>query len=97
MKRTFGNCLLLDFGRTLDDVVRMSTEDTLEIERFDCNETKSGLVQISYEGKTVTTLSGKDAQRFLVKIAACDTRGRQLLMAKATGHFKHGNERGSKP
>lgn len=97
MKRTFDICPLLDFGHALDDVVRMSTEDTLEIERFDCNQTKSGLVQISYEGKTVTTLSGKDAQRFLVKIAACDARGHQLLIAKATGHFKHGNERGSKP
>ncbi|MFT6434813.1 MAG: hypothetical protein ACJAVI_002863 [Candidatus Azotimanducaceae bacterium] len=71
--------------------------DSLGIDRFDCNETKSGLVQISYEGKTVATLSGQGAQRYLVKIGACDARGRQLLMAKATGHFKHGNERGYKP
>ena len=74
----------------------MSAGDSLGINRFDCNETKSGLVQISYGGKTVTMLSGKDAQRFLVKIGACDARGHQLLMAKATGHFKHGNERGYK-
>jgi len=75
----------------------MSTEDRLESERFDYTETRSGLVQISYLGKIVTTLAGKDARRFITKIDAGDSRQCQLLMAKATGHFKHGNERPIKP
>ena len=75
----------------------MSTEDKLESERFDYTETKNGLVQISYLGKIVTTLAGKDASRFISKIDSRDSRECQLLMARATGHFKHGNERSSKP
>ena len=75
----------------------MSLEDRLEKDRFDFRETKNGLVQISYKGRTVTTLTGKEAQRFVAKISGRTSRECQLLMAKATGHFKHGNERGSKP
>ena len=54
---------------------------------------KQGQIFIAWRGKTVTTLSGKEAERFLVRIAGCDDRGAQLVMAKATGNFKHGNER----
>ena len=71
--------------------------DPLDEERFTFQESKGGLVQIAFCGKTVTRLTGKLASRFLNKVAACDARGQQLLMAKATGHFKHGNERGVKP
>jgi len=74
----------------------VNTEDRVENDRFDYIETKSGLVQISYLGKTVTTLAGKEAHRFLSKIDSGDGRQRQLLMAKATGHFKHGNERATR-
>jgi hypothetical protein len=70
--------------------------DPLDEERFTFQETKGGLVQIAFNGKTVTRLTGKLARRFLNKIAICDARGRQLVMAKATGHFKHGNERSVK-
>ena len=70
---------------------------SLSIERFECKETKSGRVQISEEGKTVVRLSGKETQLFLIKIAIRDARGRQVLMAIASGHFKHASERGSKP
>ncbi|MEP4485125.1 hypothetical protein [Marinobacter alexandrii] len=71
-------------------------DNPLDEERFTFQETKDGLVQIAFHGKTVTRLSGKLAHRFLNKIATCDPRERQLLMAKATGHFKHGNERSAK-
>ncbi|MEM7098978.1 MAG: hypothetical protein AAF541_12025 [Pseudomonadota bacterium] len=67
--------------------------DTLADEPFDYQETKSGLVQIAYKGKTVTTLKGKEAQKFLDKTRGQDVRAAQLAMAKATGHFKRGNER----
>lgn len=71
--------------------------DPLDEERFAYQEARSGLVQISFQGRIVTRLSGQDGQRFLTRIADLEPRDRQLLMAKATGHFKHGNERKSKP
>ena len=74
----------------------MNSGDPLADEPFSFTETKSGLVQISYRGRLVTSLAGKDASRFLRKLAPMDTRGAQLAMAKATGHFKQGNERMSK-
>ena len=66
---------------------------TLSEEPFAYRATKDGAVFISWRGKTVTTLKGKSAERFLARIAGQDDHNVQLLMAKATGHFKHGNER----
>jgi hypothetical protein len=60
---------------------------------FSYQATKSGKVFISFHGKQVTILQGKPAEKFLVKIKDADRRSAQLIMAKATGHFKHGNER----
>ncbi len=71
----------------------MSLDDLLAGEPFSYRATKSGLVQISYKGKTVTTLSGGDASRFLGRVDSGDCKDAQLAMAKATGHFKHGSER----
>ena len=65
-------------------------------EPFSFRQTKAGDVFISWNGKTVTTLKGKAALAFLAKIAGLDDEKAQLLMAKATGHFKHGNERPAK-
>jgi hypothetical protein len=74
----------------------MSLNDLLSDEPFSYLATKSGLVQISYKGKTVTTLSGRNSSRFLAKVSSADSQSAQLAMAKATGHFKHGSERVSK-
>ena len=60
---------------------------------FSYRATKSGMVLISWQGKHVTTLNGKQAERFLTQIAGLDDRAAQLVMAKATGNFKRGNER----
>ncbi|MEV6643839.1 hypothetical protein QRX60_36580 [Amycolatopsis mongoliensis] len=50
-----------------------------------------GTVTITHHGRPAGTLRGSAAARFL---AAAD-RGddQQLLMARATGNYKHGNER----
>lgn len=72
------------------------TDDPLAHEPFSFRETKSGLVQISFQGRVVTTLAGKEAVRFLSRVAQADAQEQQLAMAKATGHFKHGTERTSK-
>ncbi len=71
----------------------MSTSDPLSEERFTFRHTKQGVVQISFEGRVVTTLAGKTALRFLNRVESCSPRDQQLAMAKATGHFKHGNEK----
>ena len=74
----------------------MSLEDLLADEPFSYRSMKSGLVEISYKGRAVTKLSGRNATRFLSRVESGDRNNAQLVMAKATGHFKHGNERLSK-
>lgn len=71
----------------------MKSPGPLDSEPFDFTETKHGLVQISYLGKVVTSLAGREAARFLARADGLDSPGRQRLMAKATGNFKRGNER----
>jgi hypothetical protein len=60
---------------------------------FSYAETKDGKVFISWQGRTVTTLAGEGARRFLSRAEDLDAKGRQQLMARATGNFKRGNER----
>jgi len=67
-------------------------------EVFAYKATKEQKVFISWHGKTVTTLGGDKARRFLADMDDADPHSQeaQLVMAKATGHFKHGNEKMSK-
>ncbi|WP_033541309.1 hypothetical protein [Planococcus sp. CAU13] len=67
----------------------------LDEEPFTYQLAKSGTVLIAYEGKTVVILKGKEAERLSGKlsVAAGDVKQEQLLLAKATGNFKRGNER----
>ena len=70
--------------------------DKLADEPFSYRVTKSGLVLIDHHGRTVTTLGGAAAKKFLSRVEGADTKAQQLAMAKATGHYKHGNERQGK-
>ena len=54
---------------------------------------KSGEVQISYQGRPVTTLRGEAAAKFVNRIDGLGDRETQHLMARVTGNFKRGNER----
>jgi len=65
----------------------------LDEEIFTYRVTKDNKVFISYEGKPVTTLSCKNAESFIKKIQNSDGKRAQLIMAKATGNFKRGNEK----
>jgi hypothetical protein len=65
----------------------------LDDEIFSYRFTKDKKVFISYEGKQVTTLSGKKAEDFISKIKKAAGKDAQLIMAKVTGNFKRGNER----
>ncbi len=65
----------------------------LQDEVFTYKVTKDKKVFISWHGKQVTTLSGKKSEEFIDKIEDADFHERQLIMTKATGNFKHGNEK----
>ena len=61
-------------------------------ELFTFRETKDEKVLIYWRGKQVTILKGQVASKFLRDISSTDSMQAQLVMAKVTGHFKHGNE-----
>lgn len=65
----------------------------LDTEPFSFRVSKEGKVFISWQGRQVTILSGKEAEKFTQRMETADEKGRQLIMAKATGNFKHGNEK----
>ncbi|XID94875.1 hypothetical protein ACF3MZ_10305 [Paenibacillaceae bacterium WGS1546] len=67
-----------------------------EEEVFTYRSTKDHKIIIYYKGKQVTILIGKASERFLKNIADKDHLESQLVMAKATGNFKHGNEKMAK-
>jgi len=59
---------------------------------FSYRESK-GKVFIFWYKKQVMILKGQQARKFIDKIAHLDGKEAQLVMAKITGNFKHGNER----
>ena len=65
----------------------------LDDEVFSYRALKDGKVLIYWHEKQVTTLAGKAALKFLARIEGLDGKDAQLVMAKATGNFKRGNER----
>jgi hypothetical protein len=54
---------------------------------------KSGEVIISHHGREVTVLRGRQAAKFLSRLVDAND---QQLMARVTGKFKRGNERGER-
>ncbi len=56
------------------------------------HSTKDGKVFIHWHGRQVMILKGNAAEKFLASVEPMDTQQAQLLMARVTGHFKHGNE-----
>lgn len=65
----------------------------LDQQIFSYKITKDGKAMISWHGKQVTVLSGKKAQAFIAAISGADGKDAQLIMARATGNFKRGNEK----
>lgn len=60
---------------------------------FDYRVDKSGTVRIFWGGRCVTVVRGDNARKLAAKLAAADEAGMQRLLQRATGNFKHGNER----
>ncbi len=65
----------------------------LQEEVFDYQITKANLVLLYHRNKHIKTLKGKSAEKFQKQIANASDFDAQLIMAKATGNFKRGNER----
>ena len=56
--------------------------------------TKDDRVLVTREGRTVAVLSGSPAERLALGLSSADDDdARQLLLARATGNYKRGNER----
>jgi hypothetical protein len=56
--------------------------------------TKDDRVLVMSEGRTVAVLSGAPAERVARGLSSsADDDARQLLLARATGNYKRGNER----
>lgn len=68
----------------------------LDDEVFTYREGKDNKLFIYWYDKQVKILKGESAQKFLAKIAGLPHKEAQLVMAKATGNFKRGNERQNK-
>ena len=71
----------------------IDNRNKLDEEAFTYKITKDNKVFILYNGKQVITLNKNKAEEFIERIKNKDGNEAQLIMAKATGHFKHGNER----
>ncbi|GKW46518.1 hypothetical protein [Planococcus sp. NCCP-2050] len=66
----------------------------LEENPFTYSISKNQTVFISYEGKQIKIAKGKEAEKLIGKIQQAETdKDVQLVLAKATGNFKHGNEK----
>lgn len=65
----------------------------LEEEPFSYKVSKDKKVFLYWHGKLVMTLKEKDSSKFLARIENADSKEAQLVMAKMTGNFKHGNEK----
>jgi len=61
-------------------------------EPFTYKITKDEKVFIHWHGKQIMILKGASAKKFRASIADADSQQAQLLMARVTGHFKHGTE-----
>ena len=65
----------------------------LQEKHFTFRGIKDGKVLIDWHNKQAMILKGETARKFLESISKMNPEEAQLLMARATGHFKHGNER----
>lgn len=61
---------------------------------FDWRVTKDGQVLVSRGGRVVTTVRGRSAERLAERLERAGEEEAQQLLARATGNYRRGNERG---
>lgn len=74
----------------------MDKRNKLDEEPFSYRISKDNKIFIYWHEKQVMILKGKDSEKFLARIENADSKEVQLIMAKITGNFKHGNEKNNK-
>ncbi len=72
---------------------KIDNRNKLKSEPFSYKVTKSNKTLIYYEGRQIMILSEKDTKKFINKIRNKSSFDIQLVLAKITGNFKHGNEK----
>ena len=65
----------------------------LKEQPFTFRQRGDGSVAILWKGRRVQVLTGKLAENFLAAAPECTGQELQLLLAKASGTFKRGNEK----
>lgn len=75
---------------------RIDARGRLDEQPFAYRTSKECQLFVSWHGRTIMTVRGDDARRPFARLATLDDAGVQLALAKATGNFKHGNERRTK-
>ncbi len=74
-------------------MTEIDKRNKLDEEVFTYRAGKDGKVFLSWRGKEIKILKGSEGAKFLSRIEGMGHKDAQLVMAKATGNFKHGNER----
>lgn len=72
---------------------KLDVRDRLKENPFEYQMTKANKMMIFVQNKMIVTLSEKQALKLNAKLEVADEFNQQLLLAKATGHYKHGNEK----
>ncbi|WP_435736385.1 hypothetical protein V5D56_16565 [Cellulosimicrobium sp. PMB13] len=66
---------------------------------FDHQVTRDGRVRVARGGRVVVTVAGTAADRLVAALGRAEARGDehevQLLLARATGNYRRGNEKRS--
>jgi hypothetical protein len=65
----------------------------LDEEPFSYKVSKDNKVFIFWYDKQIMILKGKESEKFLSRIQNANSKEAQLVLAKVTGNFKHGNEK----
>jgi hypothetical protein len=60
---------------------------------FSWQQSQDGLLRVAWIGRPALTLRGPKAAEWMQRLARADATRIQLLLARATGNFKRGNER----
>jgi hypothetical protein len=62
---------------------------------FTYHARKGEVVEVLHHGRPAGTLRGRAAVDFLAKVGSASPSEAQRLMARVTGNYKRGNERGA--
>jgi hypothetical protein len=74
-------------------VGEIDKRNKLDEEPFSYKVSKDNKVFIYWCGKQITIMKEKESDKFLSRVNNADSKEAQLIMAKVTGNFKHGNEK----